>query len=380
MTTCTTTLHQLPEAAIGTVRTLKSLHFGPRDCGRKAYIQAGLHADEAPGYLVAARLLELLREADRAGEILGEIVVVPVANPIGLNQWGTDTLRGRFDDCEQINFNRRFLDVSGELCKRLSGRLGGDADANVALIRRTSGEIIDEHQPRSEAEALKKLLLSLSSDADIVLDLHCDHQALLHVYLGESLWPAARDLPAQLGAAVTLLADDSGDLPFDEANSKPWWDLAKAFPEAAIPPACLAATVELRGLTDTELLSVDGDAAGIFTFLQRRGFIAGEPPPLPPLLAEATPLVGVDYIKSPAAGILSYLKSPGDRVEKGEAVALLTKPLESPGSGEKVAIASVTSGIFFARVADRFARPGKIIAKVAGKEPLAGKGPNLLTA
>ena len=96
--------------------------------------------------------------------------------------------------------------------------------------------------------------------------------------------------------------------------------------------------------------------------------------------AEATPLAGVDYIKSPAAGILSYLKSPGDRVEKGETVALLTKPLESPGSGEKIAIASVTSGIFFARSADRFARPGKIIGKVAGKEPLAGKGPNLLTA
>jgi uncharacterized protein len=359
---------------------LLSLHFGPKGCGRKAYVQAGLHADEAPGYVVVARLLELLHQADRAGEILGEIVVVPAANPIGLSQWGVDTVRGRFDDIGLINFNRRYLELSSELSRRLEGRLGGDAAANVALIRLTAGEILAENRPESEVEALKRLLLSLSHDADIVLDVHCDHQALLHVYLGESLWPAAMDLPAQLGAAVTLLADDSGDLPFDEANSKLWWDLAKTFPEAAIPPSCLAATIELRGLVDTEQALAASDAANLFAFLQRRGYLAGDPPPLPPLQAEATPLAGVDYIKSPAAGILSYVKSPGDRVEKGETVALLLQPLQNPGGGERLPIASVTSGIFFARAADRFARPGKIIGKVAGNRPLADKGANLLTS
>jgi uncharacterized protein len=380
MTTCTTTLHHLPEAAVGTARTLLSLHFGPKGCGRKAYVQAGLHADEAPGYVVVARLLEMLHQADRAGEILGEIVVVPAANPIGLSQWGVDTVRGRFDDIGLINFNRRYLELSSELSRRLEGRLGGDAAANVALIRRSAAEILAENRPESEVEALKRLLLSLSHDADIVLDVHCDHQALLHVYLGESLWPEAMDLPAQLGATVTLLADDSGDLPFDEANSKLWWDLAKTFPEAAIPPSCLAATIELRGLVDTEQPLAASDAANLFAFLQRRGFLAGNPLPLPSLQAEATPLAGVDYIKSPAAGILSYVKSPGDRVEKGETVALLLQPLQNPGGGERLPIASVTSGIFFARAADRFARPGKIIGKVAGSKLLADKGANLLTS
>jgi uncharacterized protein len=380
MTTCTTIEHRLPEAAVGTSRSLLSLHFGPKGCGRKAYVQAGLHADEAPGYVVVARLLELLHQADMAGEILGEIVVVPAANPIGLSQWGVDTVRGRFDDVGLINFNRRYLDLSSELSRRLQGRLNGDAAANVALIRRTAGEILAENTTVSEVEALKRLLLSLSHDADIVLDVHCDHQALLHVYLGESLWPAAMDLPAQLGATVTLLADDSGDLPFDEANSKLWWDLAKTFPEAAIPPSCLAATIELRGVVDTEQALAATDAANLFAFLQRRGYLAGNPPPLPPLKAEATPLAGVDYIKSPAAGILSYVKSPGDWVETGETVALLLQPLQNPGGGERLPIASVTSGIFFARAADRFARPGKIIAKVAGSTPLADKGVNLLTS
>ncbi|MFH0785134.1 MAG: hypothetical protein V2B20_24700, partial [Pseudomonadota bacterium] len=178
---------------------------------------------------------------------------------------------------------------------------------------------------------------------------------------------------------VTLLANDSGDMPFDEANSKLWWDLAKAFPEATIPTACLAATIELRGVTDTDAGLTEEDANNLYYFLQRRGFIAGTAPVLPPLVAEATPLEGVDYITATGAGILTYLKQPGDWVAKGETVALITQPLKNPGLGEKLPITSRTTGIFFARSADRFARPGKIIGKVAGVEPLAGKGPYLLT-
>lgn len=379
MITCTIREHLLPEAAIGTARKLVSIHFGPAEATSKVYIQAGLHADEAPGYLVAARLLELLNRADAAGEILGEIVVVPVANPIGLSQWGTDSVQGRFDNSDHINFNRRYYDMLEELTERLQGRLGEDGEENVKLIRKLAGEILLAKQPMTEAEALKHTLLTLSHDADIVLDLHCDHQALLHVYMGTALWPAGADLSAQMGAGATLLANDSGDMPFDEANSKLWWDLAKKFPEAAIPPACLAATIELRGVADTNPEYSEQDADNLFSFLQRRRFIAGAAPLLPQLLAEATPLEGVDYITATSAGILTYLKQPGDLVEKDEAVALVTQPMKNPGKGEKLPIASRTSGVFFARSADRFARPGKIIGKVAGAEALAGKGLYLLT-
>ena len=380
MTTCTIREHLLPEAAVGTARKLVSVHFRPVGSQGKVYIQAGLHADEAPGYLVAARLLELLHRADAAGAIQGEIIVVPVANPIGLSQWGTDAVQGRFDNSDHINFNRRYYDVVAEVTERLQGRLGKDGGENVALIRGCVGEILKAKQPTTEAEALKHTLLTLSHDADIVLDLHCDHQALLHVYMGAALWPAGADLSAQMGAGVTLLADDSGDMPFDEANSKLWWDLAKAFPEATIPSACLAATVELRGVADTGPEYTEQDAGNLYTFLQRRGIIAGIAPLLPDLPAEATPLAGVDYITASSAGILTYLKEPGDPVQKGEAVALVTQPMKNPGRGEKLPITSRTSGIFFARSADRFARPGKIIGKVAGSEPLEGKGPNLLTS
>lgn len=371
--------HFLPELSPGTIRRLESIHFNAKNSTRKVYIQAGLHADEAPGYLVACRLLQMIEEAAAAGQILEHIVIVPVANPIGLAQWGTDTVQGRFDNSDHINFNRRYPDLTGEIADQLTGQLGDDAATNVALIRKTAGEILRAKEPASETEALKQLLLSLSIDADIVLDLHCDHEALVHVYMGTPLWEAHSDLSAQMGAGATLLADDSGDTPFDEANSKIWWELAETFPDKPIPSACLAATIELRGVADTEISHTEQDALNLFHFLQRRRVIGGEPPPLPDSTNTATPLEGVDYVRSPGAGILSFCKEPGDVIQKGDVIAEVTSPMGYQAGHRKYSIASVTDGVLFARCADRFARPGKIIAKVAGATPLAGKGRNLLT-
>jgi hypothetical protein len=197
--------------------------------------------------------------------------------------------------------------------------------------------------------------------------------------MGTALWPAGADLSAQMGAVATLLAKDSGDQPFDEANSKVWWDLAEKFPDVPIPPACLAATVELRGVADTDTGFTEQDARNLYCFLQRRGFITGATQPLPELLAAATPLEGVDYVRAETAGILTYIKQLGARVEEGEIIATVTQPMKNSGQGERVPITSKTSGVFFARSAERFARPGKIIGKVAGAKPLEGKGSYLLT-
>jgi predicted deacylase len=90
----------------------------------------------------------------------------------------------------------------------------------VTLIRKVRADVLKFVKPKDESEYLKHLLLSLSHDADIVLDLHCDYQAALHVYMGSPLWPQAADLPAQLGAEVTLLAKASGENPFEGCGTR----------------------------------------------------------------------------------------------------------------------------------------------------------------
>lgn len=77
--------HDLLSPVPGIARQLHSFHFGPRGAG-KVYIQASLHADELPGMLVAWHLKQRLGELEQQGRLRREIILVPVANPVGLEQ------------------------------------------------------------------------------------------------------------------------------------------------------------------------------------------------------------------------------------------------------------------------------------------------------
>ena len=97
--------HPLAQGTPGTRREIQSLHFGPVG-GRKALLQAALHADEVPGMLVAQHLREALAQLEQQGCLRGEIVLLPACNPIGLSQWQLLAHQGRFDANSGENFNR----------------------------------------------------------------------------------------------------------------------------------------------------------------------------------------------------------------------------------------------------------------------------------
>ena len=61
--------HILPASSMGNERTLTEIRYGVQNAGKKAYIQAGLHADEAPGFVVMHHLINLLDRADAANNI-----------------------------------------------------------------------------------------------------------------------------------------------------------------------------------------------------------------------------------------------------------------------------------------------------------------------
>lgn len=379
MTTRSIETVHLPTANMGNRRTLTVIRYGQRNNAKKAYLQAGLHADEAPGFLVMHHLRQLLDQADAHDAIKGEVVLVPVANPIGVGQWRDDHLQGRFDFYNSINFNRQHFDLTQQVARRIENHLSASREQNTTLIRNALAEAIELISPQDEAEFLKQRLLSLAYDADIVLDLHCDNEALLHVYLGTALWPEGEDLSAQMEAQVTLLAEDSGVTPFDEACSRLWWKLAERFPRYPIAAASLAATVELRGRADVDHERAADDARNLFVFLQRRDLIDGQAPALPELPHAPTPLTGMGRIIAQAPGVVVFHKTLGETVRKGDLVAEVVDPLADTPEASCYPHASPTDGIFFARISDRYARPGRILAKVAGATPLRGEGENLLT-
>ena len=107
--------HPLVAPVPGTERCIHSFHFGPADSGRKVYIQASLHADELPGMLTAWHLKQRLKALEAAGELLAEVVLVPVANPIGQDQQVADVHLGRYELETGQNFNRRFRDMTAQV-------------------------------------------------------------------------------------------------------------------------------------------------------------------------------------------------------------------------------------------------------------------------
>ncbi|HWA43422.1 MAG TPA: succinylglutamate desuccinylase/aspartoacylase family protein [Hypericibacter adhaerens] len=363
----------------GTQRHLLVHRYGRPGARPKAYLQASIHADETPAMLVAHHLMHLLDEADAKGAITGEILLVPVANPIGLSQTLNDHLLGRHEASGGGNFNRSWPDLYPTLPDRIAGKLGPDAARNVELVRAALREIVAELTPSSEFSSLRLALASFAVDADIVLDMHCDDEALMHLYSIPQHWPSASDLSAEIGSRATLLSEDSGGNAFDETFSNPWIRLAAAVPAGIpIPPACLSGTIEYRGQADTGDEINRPDAEALFRFLQRRGLIAGDPGPLPRPLCEATRLDATEVLRTPVAGIVCYRKALGDRVAKGEVIAEILDPLAQGPSPARLALEAGTDGLILTRRQHKMVRPGDCVAKIVGTEPLASRRGYLL--
>jgi hypothetical protein len=361
-----TQIHDLPGASAGTTRRVRSLHFGRGQSGRTAYLQAALHADEIPPMLVAQALIERLAALDAAGAIGGEIVLVPLANPIGLAQDLQGAACGRFDLATGVNFNRQFRHLTAALIPVVELQLGADRAHNTRVIRAACRRLLAAWQPATETEALKRLLQGLAIDADLVLDLHCDNQAVLHLYTGTPQAEAFAPLAGYLGAQALLYSEVSGDEPFDESVSRVWWELAGHF-AGRFPidtHACLAATVELRGETDVTHALAERDADALLAFLQRLGHVDGHAP-LAPAACAATPLQGVEPVAAPVSGIVVFAKAPGDWVEAGELVAELIDPL----TDTRTPVHARVTGRCFARTARRYASRGMRLLKIAGTTP-----------
>ena len=362
--------HPLLSPAPGTQRELVSLHFGTPaslGSGRKAYIQASLHADELPGMLAAHHLRLKLAALEAAGRLQGEVILVPMANPIGLSQWLLHGHLGRFDAMSGENFNRHYPNQIEAAALAAEPELGQDAASNVRLLRRELQKAVAAAPVETELQSLRRTLMALSCDADIVLDLHCDAQAVLHLYTETPCWPDCEPLQRYLGSRLTLLAQDSGDNPFDEACSQVWWKWQQRFGgRFPIPQACLAVTVELRGAADVEHETAALDAQNIIDFLAFRGFVEGPVPTMPEAVGDARPLAGSMPIKATTAGVLTFLRQPGETVRAGDVLAHVIDPI----TAEVCELTSPVDGLLFARDFLRFATAGMRVAKVAGQQAL----------
>jgi len=419
--------HPLLSASLGTQREIISFHFAG-DHERQVYIQAALHGDELPGMAVAWFLKQRLQALESAGQLKAAFTLVPVANPLALGQHWHGTHLGRYHTLSGQDFNRRFPSLGATLATTLADSLTQSESQNRSLIR----EAIDRHYrdtvPKTELDAQRYTLMRMASQADLMIDLHCDWEAVPHLYTTPHAWPEIEPLARWLGSEVQLLAQISGGEPFDEACCEPWLTLAERFGEAyPMPRGLLPVTLELRGVRDVSPEQAEKDADAIISALQEGGYIAYSEPAISvevaapviggdelvpanaagddvvaindgpigltvPEAAEApgetgvikerhsegtsasspalknppTPLAGCEYIHSPVSGLILHRKPLGALIRPGEVVAEIVDPV----TDHITPLVAEYGGILYARHWMRFATAGMLVVRLAGEQEI----------
>lgn len=289
--------------------------------GPRVHLQAGVHADEIAGMLVLHQLLPRLQACQDQGRLRGTVTVVPQANPFGIGQFRQGRLLGRFHEATGQNFNRGF-------------------DQSLALQR-----------PASNLAQWQKSLAQLALDADLMLDLHTDDEALQYLYIHRRFWPEqGLALAAALQAEVVIVWDEGGDGSFEETVNN------HGSPR-------LTATIELRGQADVSDALAKQDADGLWAWLCINGVI-DEVADIAEWQGDVVDMGCMETILAPCAGVLVFEIGLGDYVEEGQRFARIIGRPGDPHS--EVILHAAQTGRMVTGHRERLVAQGSVVAKFTG--------------
>ena len=195
----------------------------------------------------------------------------------------------------------------------------------------------------------------------IKLDLHCDFEAVAHLYTTPDAWPQVEPLARYIGSEANLLATDSGGQSFDECFTLVWWQLQQRFGERfPIPLGSFSVTVELRGQGDVNHGLASLDCQAIIDYLIHFGAIAGDVAPLPALPYPATPLAGVEPVATPVGGLLVFSALPGEYLEAGQLIAEIIDPI----TDRVTPVRCQKAGLLYARSLRLHLRPSSTLLSI----------------
>ncbi|GLP98141.1 succinylglutamate desuccinylase/aspartoacylase domain-containing protein [Paraferrimonas sedimenticola] len=300
--------------------------------GPKVYIQANLHGAEVQGNAVLLALLERLKTL----EVYGEVTLVPLSNPMGINQKSGEFTLGRFDPVTGVNWNRQYLGdhIDVEAWLDANPELSGDA-----LTHAFRAHLVEQCETRlvnpwgvSTGQHLCYRLQALAHEHDIVLDLHTGPKSCRHLYCPEILKAQA----SHLNIPCVLLMPNEFAGALDEACFHPWWQLQQALAKRGHNQAMAvqAYTLELGSQELIDIEAADQDAIGITSFLGNNGVIADAPAPAK-MDRYACLLKDYRKLHAPGGAMVEYLAPLGEPLKAGEPLARLLK-LEQIGQGQVV--------------------------------------------
>jgi hypothetical protein len=355
----------LATASVGNQAHIHLHRFGPSG-GQKVYIQAGLHADEYPGLLVAQHLLKHLQQLDQQGALKAEIVLVPFANPVGLRQRSFGHVIGRCDWHTGQNFNRNMAISPEQIMASLSQSFGDDKIANDRVMRAGLKHLVQQRSDDFEINSLHKTLLSHSIDAHYVLDLHCDDVALPHVFYGVHQQHTGQALANSMGFTICLEEDVTGTVAFDGTHTQPWVTMEQHLASDVFSQPCFAATLELRGRGDVSPELAEQDCLGILDFLTHENLIDRTPLPKQPVALKQLGVDQVRMVKALASGIITYRARLGATLKAQEVFADIVL-LDCP-TATSMPICAPCDGYLFSITGHHFITKGDTLAMLATDE------------
>lgn len=275
----------LMQLASGDQLALQIYRFIGQEKGKKTYIQANLHGAEIVGNSVIYQLINELILLDNQA-LIGEVVLVPVCNPLSTIARGHHFSIGRYNPYTGEDWNRIFWDYEKE-SQNLEefAKIQIKNNASLGIIRQNYLAMIQSalarHQPKITSSSgvsfnhlYRYYLQSLCLDANYVIDIHSStNQSIDYLYGFHGREENARYLGLDYGILLTEGSYD-GDA-FDEAFIKPWLALEKTFKNLGHPLQfdIESWTLELGSGMTMNPNSVEKGIQGIKNYLVRQGLL-----------------------------------------------------------------------------------------------------------
>ena len=301
--------------------------------GPCAYIQSGIHGGELQGTLVIYEILDYLKNHP----LKGTVILVPMANPMGLDSKVGNYTYGRFNSVTGENWNRSYIDLVSHTTnfnvQEFAKTHRDDPPEKMkkafkeemaSCLRRLSKHKQKHHYASSENERLAMTLQQLALPADIVLDIHTGSCACRYLYCPES----RKEEGKILNFPFTLLIPPLFSGAIDEAMFVPWHTLERECKKLGREGdvSFSSYTLELGSEECVDREEAQQDAANILHCLCHRGMLEKAPERTLEKVQAFSLLKDFQTYYSPEGGLVEYLKAPGERFVAGEELAHLYRP------------------------------------------------------
>lgn len=315
---------QIGELATGHELTIPVYRFAGRDTAAPSvFIQANVHGAEVQGNAVIFQLMKQLETLD----VLGDITLVPLANPLGINQKSGEFTLGRFDPITGVNWNREYQNLTPSLPQWFASHRDLPLNELVSAYRQTllanCRALLESPWGITTGRRQALSLQLLAHEADIVLDLHTGPKSCKHLYCPQY----ASDAALLFSIPCVLMMPNEYGSAMDEAAFYPWWQLTDYASSQGMDmrPAVEAFTLELGSQERIDMQDALRDCEGILAYLSDRKVVAESFTPIE-MARHACDLKDYRKFHSPCGGLVEYLAPVGERLAAGTPLVNILRP------------------------------------------------------